>query len=283
MKQLLVLSGKGGTGKTTIASAFIELGQAKAYADCDVDAPNLHLVSKHKELKDSFDYLGMHKAFIDQETCVECSICSENCRFDAIVQNKVDVYACEGCGLCAHLCPHNAIEMVENKAGRVEIYRSEAVFSTAKLKMGEGNSGLLVTEVKKQLKPYQTQVDFAVIDGSPGIGCSVIASLAGVDLVLVVAEPTISGMSDMIRVLEVALRMGVKAVVCINKYDMNLKLTEDIESHCLEKGIPFLGGIPYDADAMRLVNKGRTIVSDTCPSGEATKRVFEKVRRIMNE
>jgi MinD superfamily P-loop ATPase len=284
MKQLLVLSGKGGTGKTTVASAFIKLSNAKAYADCDVDAPNLHLVTDHKSLVNDSPYFGMKKALIHQETCIECGACDTHCRFDAIDSSngyKVDSFSCEGCGVCAFVCPVGAIEMVSNIAGRISLYQNDAVFSTAKLEMGQGNSGLLVTEVKKQLKPYGDTVDFAVIDGSPGIGCPVISSISGVDTVLVVAEPTLSGISDMDRIVNTSRRFGVKIAVCINKYDVNIHNTKIIEAYCETNALHFVGRIPYDAQAVKAINNGMTVVETPCPSGEAIKEIYHNVRSIM--
>ena len=155
MKQLLILSGKGGTGKTTVAGAFIKLSNVKAYADCDIDAPNLHLIMEQESKPEHYDYYGLDKAVIDNDKCVECNLCYENCRFDAINKDDgytVEIYDCEGCGVCEAICPSSAISMVPYKAGDMTLYREPKVFSTAELKMGSGNSGLLVTEVKKNMK-----------------------------------------------------------------------------------------------------------------------------------
>lgn len=158
MKQLLVLSGKGGTGKTTVATAFIHLEKSKAYADCDVDAPNLHLLMKPSVEMIHNDYYGMKQAAINPQFCNNCGTCQSNCRFDAIKytgeQYVIDPFACEGCGVCERICPVNAIEMKSSKAGDLMLYKSDAVFSTAQLKMGKGTSGMLVTEVKKNLKNH---------------------------------------------------------------------------------------------------------------------------------
>ena len=208
MKQLLILSGKGGTGKTTIASAFIKLNGAKAYADCDVDAPNLHLITKQISEPKKEDYYGLPKAEINTDLCIECDQCRQNCRFEAILKDEkyeVYYYACEGCGVCELVCPEGAVALKPAAAGELMLYASEGeVFSTAQLKMGSGNSGKLVTEVKKQMKTASKNAEFAIIDGSPGMGCPVIASLSGVDMVLVVAEPSISGISDMVRIINTA-------------------------------------------------------------------------------
>ncbi|MEG6572784.1 ATP-binding protein [[Clostridium] cellulosi] len=287
MKQLLILSGKGGTGKTTIASAFIKLSKAKAYADCDVDAPNLHLITKQNSLPKKTDYYGLPKAEIDIELCIECGQCMQNCRFEAISADgkyKVDPFACEGCGVCELVCPVEAVTLKPAVAGELLLYTDgEKVLSTAQLKMGSGTSGMLVTEVKKQMKSAAADVEFAIIDGSPGIGCPVIASLSGVDMVLIVAEPSISGISDMERIINTAAKFGVKTAVCINKFDTNMQNTEKIENFCKGQGISLLGRIPFDLDAVKAINNGQTIVDIVCASGAAVKVVFSKTMELLFE
>lgn len=287
MKQLLILSGKGGTGKTTIASAFIKLSKAKAYADCDVDAPNLHLITKQNSLPKKTDYYGLPKAEIDIELCIECGQCMQNCRFDAISADgkyKVDPFACEGCGVCELVCPVGAVALKPAVAGELMLYADkEEVFSTAQLKMGSGTSGMLVTEVKKQMKSATDGVEFAIIDGSPGIGCPVIASLSGVDMVLIVAEPSISGISDMERIINTAAKFGVKTAVCINKFDTNMQNTEKIERFCIDHEINLVGRIPFDSDAVKAINNGQTIVDIDCTSGAAVKAVYNKTMELLFE
>jgi MinD superfamily P-loop ATPase len=285
MKQLLILSGKGGTGKTTLASAFIKYAKAKAYADCDVDAPNLHLVTIQSTKPKRTDYFGMPKAEIDVEQCIKCDLCRQKCRFEAIELDngyKVDYYACEGCGVCEAVCPVNAVSLKPAVAGELMLYADkQKVFSTAQLKIGNGNSGKLVSEVKKQLIDFAADNDFAIIDGSPGIGCPVIASLSGVDLVLIVAEPSVSGISDMERIIKTANTFKLKLAVCINKYDISLKNSEKIEAFCQEKNIPFVGKIPFDPYAGKIVNEGLTIADITCPSGTAARTVFNKTMSLL--
>lgn len=287
MKQLLILSGKGGTGKTTIASAFIKLSGAKAYADCDVDAPNLHLITKQSSEPVKKDYYGMPKAEINPEICIGCGRCRESCRFDAINKNrlyKVNSFACEGCGVCKAICPVDAVTLNLAIAGDLILYTDERrVFSTALLKMGSGTSGKLVSEVKGQLKKEAANEEFAIIDGSPGIGCPVIASLSGVNMVLIVTEPSISGISDMERIIKTAANFRTKTAVCINKFDTNHVNTEKIVKFCMEQNIPMLGKIPFDYEAVKAINNGHTIVDYNCPSGNALRTAFEKTMELFLE
>ena len=286
MKELLILSGKGGTGKTTIAGAFIKLAQAQAFADCDVDAPNLHLSMELKDEAKVKDFYGMDKAYINQDKCISCGICKENCKFKAINydgdKNKytINPYGCEGCSVCQFLCPEDAISMEKDVAGQLILYDKEQIFSTAKLKMGSGNSGLLVSEVKKQIKSTDRSIEFAIIDGSPGIGCPVIASITGVDMILLVAEPTISGISDLMRIIDTANHFKVPMVLTINKYDINEDLSKKIEAICREKEIDFVGKIPYDKKAVEAVNKRLTVVDIDCQAGKSMKKIFDKTMAL---
>lgn len=286
MKQLLILSGKGGSGKTTVASAFIKLSKGKVYGDCDVDAPNLHLIMKQINEPKRRDYYGLPKAEIDTGLCVQCGYCREVCRFDAIevdIDYRVDSFSCEGCGVCEMICPVNAISLKEAVAGELMLYMDDDIFSTAQLKMGSGTSGMLVSEVKKQMKTGAKDVGVAIIDGSPGIGCPVIASLSGVDMVLIVAEPSISGISDMERIIRTAEKFQVKIAVCINKYDINLENTKQIQEFCLKSKLPFLGRIHYDSDAIKAINNGKSIVDIDCRSGKEVREVFDKTMRIFEK
>lgn len=279
MKQLLVLSGKGGTGKTTVSSALIELSRSRACADCDVDAPNLHLVLTKDCEPVVTDYYGLGKAVIDGTQCTRCGLCEENCRFGAIKNDHISLYACEGCGTCAELCPVQAVTIDAYASGSQMLYKDHTgVFSTAKLKMGSGASGKLVSAVKKQLHREVTHEDLAIIDGSPGIGCPVIASVSGVDKVLIVAEPTLSGLHDMKRILATTRHFGAGCSVCINKFDVSPEIAEEIEVCCQELSIPVIGRIPYDETVIKAVNSCRSIASyPDSPAGKAIAEIWERI------
>jgi len=284
LKQLLILSGKGGTGKTTIASAFIKLSKAKAYADCDVDAPNLHLTMVQSNLTKKTNYFGMPKAHINVDLCIRCNLCIKNCRFDAINDNyEVNRFSCEGCGVCKAICPENVITLNTEIAGEIMLYADKTVFSTAELKMGHGTSGLLVTEVKNQMQRTARQADLAIIDGSPGIGCPVIASLNGVDMVLIVSEPSISGMSDMERIIKTATKFQTKIAVCINKYDINIENTKKIEYYCKKNDLSVVGRIPYDNTVVTAINHGNSIVDIDCIASRAIKDIYKKTIHLLDK
>ena len=234
--------------------------------------PNLHLVMGQTSVPKRTDYYGMPKAEIDPDKCVACDICRQNCRFSAISAEagyKVDPFACEGCGVCEAVCPAGAVSLKPSKAGELMLYADAGhVFSTAQLKMGSGTSGMLVTEVKKQMIAAKaSETKLAIIDGSPGIGCPVIASLSGVDMVLIVAEPSISGISDMERIIKTAEIFQTEIAVCVNKYDTNIEKTEAIASFCRDKDLPFAGKIPFDPEAVKAINNALTISDVDCRPG----------------
>jgi len=279
VKQLLILSGKGGTGKTTVASALIELTLSRAFADCDVDAPNLHLVTSQLSKPQRTDYYGFGKAVIDSSKCTRCGQCEVNCRFGAIKDFRVGKYECEGCGVCVEICPVGAITMRDHVSGEMMLYKDHhRVFSTAQLRMGSGASGKLVTAVKKQLIQEASDANLAIIDGSPGIGCPVIASITGVDMVLIVAEPTISGIYDMKRIIDTAKHFGVECAVCVNKYDVSPAYTHEIESCCSELLIPVVGLIPFDKTVVQAVNRCQSIAEyPDSPAGKAILSIWENI------
>lgn len=283
MKQLLVLSGKGGTGKTTVSSALIALSKAKAFADCDVDAPNLHLVTAQDIKPQTTDFYGFQKAIINTKKCLKCGLCEEVCRFNAIHDFAANISECESCAVCSEICPVHAIEMKDFSSGELILYKNEQkVFSSAKLKTGSGASGKLVTAVKKQLKDNSENSELAIIDGSPGIGCPVIASISGVSMVLIVAEPTVSGIHDMKRIIETTKKFGTKCAVCINKFDVNESKSVEIEEYCNSIVVEVLGKIPYDKTVSIAVNNCKSIAE--YPESHATKaiaEIWDKIKIIL--
>lgn len=287
MKKILVLSGKGGTGKTTITSALITLLSIKAYADCDVDAPNLHLVcdDNHWEKKDT-PFFGMPISQIDTARCTGCGRCLPVCRFDAIIKKgntySVDPYACEGCGVCQYVCPEKAISDVQNQSGTCSVHKgNDTIFSTAQLTIGSGNSGKLVSQVKKNLEDACQDISYAIIDGSPGIGCPVIASLSGVNLALLVTEPTASGLSDLKRIVHTARIFSTSMAVCINKYDLDDEGCKSIEAYCRQEKLPLVGHIPYDREVSRAINRGETIAKIDCPARTAIVEMATELRPLL--
>lgn len=283
MKQLLVLSGKGGTGKTTLVSSFIELGGFKAFADCDVDAPNLNLISGVESSVKREAYYGMDKCVINPLKCDNCGICREKCRFNAIDKVdgkfKINKYNCEGCGVCKLVCPNNAISFAENIAGEIEVYSGDKFLSTAELKMGEGNSGLLVTEVKKNL--MMQNEEYAIVDGSPGIGCPVIASIAGAHMVIVVTEPSLSGLSDLDRIVKTTKNFGITPLIVINKYDINLEKTKLIEKYAGENSLEIIGRIPFEEKCNEYLNEKKAIVNSNTAASLEIKKIYNKTMEIL--
>lgn len=248
MKEVVILSGKGGTGKTSIVGSFAAIAQNKVMADCDVDAADLHLLLS-PSIKEENEFRSGQIAVIDNEGCIECGLCGDLCRFDAIHDYKVDPVSCEGCGFCSHVCPVEAITMSECKAG--DWFISDSKYGPlvhARLGIAQENSGKLVALVRQQAKELagKNGLDYIISDGPPGIGCPVISSLSGASLALIVTEPTLSGIHDMERVLEVCKHFGVPALVCINKYDLNDDNTVAIHDYCRENGVDVAAMVPFD-------------------------------------
>jgi len=246
--KVAVVSGKGGSGKTTVASSFAAIAKDTVIVDCDVDAPDMHILLQ-PEIQVSEEFQASKVAAIDPDLCIECGLCEENCRFDAAHPPEIDPIACEGCSVCTLVCPEDAIDMKPRISGH--LYESDTRLGRmvhAKLLPGEGNSGLLVTEVKKRAQRIaeETGADRILIDGSPGIGCPVIATLTGVEIAVVVTEPTVSGIHDMERVIRLIRRFQTIPTVIINKYDLNSNNTARIEAFCKREDIELLGKIPFD-------------------------------------
>lgn len=281
MKQLLILSGKGGTGKTTIASSFIQLSKTQQFADCDVEAPNLHLM-QNSDHRTSKPYRGLAKAIINQDKCVGCGLCQQHCRFNAINDKdgiySIDPFKCEGCGVCGFVCPQDAIDFEQMIDGSVDLYKNDMLFSTGRLKMGSGNSGLLVTEVKRQLKEYD---GLTIVDGPPGIGCPVIASISGVHFVLVVTEPSMSGFSDMKRMVQTIKKARVRHAVCINKFDINQEISRLIIDYLKQEGIPYVGHMEYSKSVSELINQGIPVIQSKERIADQIKLIYQKVMNLI--
>jgi MinD superfamily P-loop ATPase len=291
MKQLTVISGKGGTGKTVITASFASLAEKKVMADCDVDAADLHLLL-HPQIKETHEFKGGKKAILNEEVCTDCGKCIEVCRFDAIgetekhnskkeIQIKIDPISCEGCGVCALICPVEAIEMKESLSG--EWYVSDTEYGPmvhAKLGIAEENSGKLVTVVRQNARfiAEKNNLDLVIVDGPPGIGCPVIASITGVDLVMAVTEPTLSAISDLERVASLVDHFKIEPVVLINKYDINLENTEKITKFCERERIEIVGKIPFDNTFTQAMVEGKTIIEyEDSDLGERVKNIWEKI------
>ena len=286
MKQITVLSGKGGTGKTTIASSFAVLAGSSVIADCDVDAANLHLLL-HPEVKTRQEFYT-RKAEILDEKCIKCGRCEEECRFGAISDFKVDPILCEGCGVCTLVCPVGAVRLSERVSGYA--YISETKFGPmchARLLPGESNSGKLVALVRENARKVAEArgLDLVIIDGAPGIGCPVIASVTGIDLGVVVTEPTMSGLHDMERALRLLDHFRVPALVCINKYDLNEEKAEEIAEFCERRGVKVAAKIPFNRAVTDAMVEGRTIVeySEENPVSEEIRRLWRRVLQVLGE
>ncbi|MGB7297391.1 MAG: ATP-binding protein [Candidatus Aminicenantales bacterium] len=253
MKQIVVISGKGGTGKTVISACFAALAKNAVLADVDVDASNLHLLL-HPEIQERHVFQSGQRARIDAEKCTGCGICVPLCRFNALSKDddgkvSVETFSCEGCGVCYHMCPEKAFEMETQAAGEWFISETKyGPFVHARLGIAEENSGKLVTEVRKKARQIaETEHrDLLIMDGAPGIGCPVIASLTGTDLALIVTEPTPSGRHDMERIVDLARHFKIRTACCINKFDLNPENSAGIERWCREQSIPVVGKIPFD-------------------------------------
>jgi MinD superfamily P-loop ATPase len=262
MKEIVVLSGKGGTGKTSIVASFAALAQSKVLADCDVDAADLHLLLR-PVVEEEKEFWSGQVAFIDEGKCTECGLCQELCRFEAIRDFEVDPVSCEGCGFCYQVCPVDAIAMEDSMAGHWFISETKyGYLCHARLGIAQENSGKLVALVRQNAKLIagRQNLDYIITDGPPGIGCSVISSLSGASLALLVTEPTLSGIHDLERVIGVCRHFGVPALVCVNKYDLNEENTYQIGSYCGNEGIEVAARIPFDNVMTEAIVQGLPVV-----------------------
>jgi len=261
MKEVAIISGKGGTGKTTVTAALAELWKNKILVDCDVDAANLHLVLKPKVVS-STDFYSGYKAVLNTELCSRCGACRRVCRFEAISADfSIDDLSCTGCGACTLVCPKEAIALHSNLAGKWFMSETaQGPMVHAELGIAEDNSGKLVAQIRSVAKELAKEQGCGtiLIDGPPGIGCPVISAVSGVDLVLVVTEPTLSGLHDLGRILTLTQSFGIKSLVCINKYDLNPALTDEISKVCSAGDNKLIGKIPFSRSVVQGMVKAHT-------------------------
>lgn len=288
MKELVIISGKGGTGKTSIVSSIAALAKNKVMVDCDVDAADLHLIlSPEIDVKKDF-YSGKQAEIVD-EKCISCGRCEEVCRFNAVLKEgekfSIDEIKCEGCGTCYFQCPSSAINFEEVKSG--EWYESNTRFGKlvhARLGIAEENSGKLVSEIRNhaRLVAHRNNCDLIVVDGSPGIGCPVIASISGAHQVVIVTEPTLSGLHDAKRVLELTKHFNVPSSVCINKFDINPEVSQKIEDFCNDNSIEVVGKIPYSKEFTQAMIAEKSVV-EFLPESEVSKNIIKMWEKIQQK
>jgi len=297
MKQLIILSGKGGTGKTSITAAFAHLASRSQFtdrfimADADVDAANLELLFQPRLLEEQ-DFKGGQVAAITQETCTSCGDCQAVCRFDAIHHTDgpyvVDSIACDGCAACVYQCPRESITMYEQIVGKFFVSQGRyGPLYHAHLFPGQENSGKLVTLVKQRarLQALDESRELVIVDGPPGIGCPVISATSGADLALIVTEPTVAGIHDMHRVLQTVQHFGVRALVCINKADLYPDGTQEIESYCRDNGIQTVGRIPFDLTVATAMVQGEPVTAfrPDAPASQGISAIWERVASFLLE
>ncbi|KUO59427.1 MAG: (4Fe-4S)-binding protein [Gracilibacter sp. BRH_c7a] len=277
--ELTVISGKGGTGKTSIAVAIAELERNTVKVDCDVDAPNFYLYYDGNDASCE-DFSGGKKVVVDEELCISCGLCQDACQFSAIENGLVDFLNCEGCGACVLVCPTQAASLKEEKTADIFVTDTgKGILSRAEVEIGSEGSGKLITILRKAAKPY-TDGKITVSDGSPGIGCPVISSITGTDAVLIVTEPTQSGMEDLGRVVTLCRQFKILIFVCINKVDINKQISTEIEEYCLEKNLLLAGRIPYDDTVLRSINELKPIIFySESPANEAIRQMWKTIKK----
>ncbi len=287
LRQIAIVSGKGGTGKTTLSASFSYLAEGRVMADCDVDAPNLHIILNPK-IEETHQYVGSKKAVLDQEKCVKCGICQQTCRFDAISfdgeRYAVKEYACEGCNACVLKCPTGALKLVDSLSG--EYYSSQTERGPmihALLKPGEETTGGLIAEVRKKSVnvAHEKDINLIIIDGAPGIGCPATSSITSTSYVVIVAEPTMSGLHDLERIVKTVEHFRIPMGIVINKYDINEEQSAKIERYCDENSLEVLGKIPYDVTVKTATEQAKPVVFYDCPSANKIKEIWNKVKNIV--
>ncbi len=291
MKEIVVISGKGGTGKTSITASFAFLGGADVVvADCDVDAADMHLLLQ-PDFARGEDFYSGELAKIHPDECTQCGKCAGICRFDAISvidgMHTVDPLSCEGCGYCARICPTDAIENLSMNVGKwyISSIKTGSLMIHARLGIGADNSGKLVAKVKNEAKRLaeETNKDYIIVDGSPGIGCPVVSSLSGASFVVLVTEPSVSGLHDLKRVYELVKKFNLKAGCIINKSDINEKVTQEIEAFLMEENILHIVNLPYDEQFTNAMTNGQTIIeSDTNGLKQMIVDSWNKIKQTIN-
>ena len=282
--ELTIISGKGGTGKTMIAVAIAALSENSVKTDCDVDAPNFWLYYKGNDIKKE-NFYASKKATIDPRFCTRCGACEKICRFGAISDYVIDHISCEGCGACTLVCPVKAISLKVEKSADVYLTKAQdGMISRTEMIAGREGSGKLITELRKNARKFLEGDNIMIIDGSPGIGCPVISSVTASSLVLLVAEPTKSGLNDLKRVASLCSHFAIPTLVCINKFDINMSITEQIKKYCADNDISLIGEIPFDDTVMQSVNELKPI---TCYTDSAACRavmcMWDKLKKIVKE
>jgi MinD superfamily P-loop ATPase len=284
LKELVVISGKGGTGKTSLTASLVVLADRVVVADCDVDAADLHLVLA-PQVKDRNEFRSGHEAVIREADCSGCGICQQQCRFEAVRLNgdgkyTVDPLACEGCGVCVHFCPEKAIDFPECLCGEWMVSDTRCgPMVHARLGAAAENSGKLVSTVRREARTIAQQNDHSllIVDGPPGIGCPVIASVTGASEILVVTEPSVSGEHDLKRVLGLARHFGIPAAVCVNKWDINEEMTKQIESGARREGAQVVGRIRYDRGVTAAQMQGLAVVETDSPAAEDIRQIWNQL------
>ena len=288
MKEILVLSGKGGTGKTTVTASLAILADNSVLADCDVDAADLHLLLD-PVIEEKNDFWSGVTAKVDSSKCTGCGTCADLCRFDAIYMDdkaEIDHFSCEGCTVCATFCPEEAISLEPNLSG--EWYKSKTKYGPmihASIHVGEENSGKLVSLVKREArkKAEESRAKWIIVDGPPGIGCPVIASFSGADLVLAITEPTKSGLHDLERVIELARHFKTQVCVSINKWDLNPELSKEIESYLIQEEIPLVAKIPFDRSVVDSLVAGKPLLDyNTGLAAQAIKEMWPNIEALVS-
>jgi len=285
MKEIVVISGKGGTGKTTVTASLAYLAENKVMVDCDVDAADLHLIL-HPEIQYTEDFDGGAVAEINYDLCTYCGKCFEVCRFDAISEDIVITpYKCDGCSVCEYFCPTKAIEMKPKIAGQWFISDTKyGPFVHAKLNIAEDNSGKLITKIRDEAKKIakEKNLDLIISDGSPGIGCPVISSITGATVVLIVVEPTVSGISDLERVGKLLNHFKIDGKVCVNKYDINEEKYQEIIEYSEKNNLEFIGEIPFDTNVNVAQVDGKSIVEfKDSVAGKSIREIWKKLQEYL--